>query len=103
MKVFTLYDGSSDAPPNQASLIKLWFLSWQRMGWEPRLLTKKTIGGKPRAFSYSPRLKGIFVPSNVINFGLRRRPKKWDYVMDSAIVVFHDYDPKQVLNHPRWR
>lgn len=114
MKVFTFYDGSAEAPPNQASLIKLWMLSWQRLGWEPRLLTSKTIGGKPRAFAYSRRLKGVFVPSNAINFGLRRRPKCWlDDVgqhppvvglpNDEPVVLFPDYDPKQVLNHPRWR
>lgn len=41
MKVYTFYDSSPTAHPDQAEFIRLWALSWERRGFTPRLLTAR--------------------------------------------------------------
>lgn len=41
MKVYTFYDSTPDAPPDQAEFIRLWELSWRRRGWKTKILTDR--------------------------------------------------------------
>lgn len=39
MRVYTFYDSSPAAHPEQSEFIRLWALSWERRGFTPKLLT----------------------------------------------------------------
>lgn len=39
--VYTYYDASPDAPDGQAERFRAWATSWEKQGWEPRILTAR--------------------------------------------------------------
>lgn len=69
MVVYTLFSAK------HAAILRLWSLSWERRGWETRLLTPRDIvkyGSVKRAMKTR---KGLFVDPTVINFDFRPRRK----------------------------
>jgi hypothetical protein len=79
VKVFTYYDSTPTAPPNQAELIRVWAHSWEAQGWTPRLLTVRHARAS-RLGSVCAKLScdwiaaleyhggGFFCSPNIINF-----------------------------------
>lgn len=83
MKVYTFYDSSTSAHPDQAEFIRLWALSWSRRGFQPRLLTARhaqrskfyrvelsTPALLPWLALHAVRGSGWLVSQHIINFSL---------------------------------
>lgn len=64
MKVFTFYDSSDNAHPDQAEFIRLWHLSWSRRGFQPRLLTARHA---QRSKFYAPFVELVGDDTSYIN------------------------------------
>src|SRR5258706_13238352 len=47
MKVYTFYDSSPDAPPDQSEFIRLWEVSWSRRGLKTKILTEREAQKSP--------------------------------------------------------
>lgn len=82
MNVYTYFDSSENADPNQAALLRLWVRCWSECGWRPRILTVRNaeqhpffskLRHDPRNF---PRLAQEsakvrrFCPMTTMNFGM---------------------------------
>lgn len=81
-KVFTYFDAGA-SPPGVGEMIRLWVVSWQRQGWEPRILARSDAMAhqryarsdkKPRTLRWLALQhagSGLFASPEVINYGMR--------------------------------
>jgi len=62
MKVYTFYDSSPEAPPDQSEFIRLWELSWRRRGWKTKILTEREAVQSPHYTTAKIRAQQFCVP-----------------------------------------
>lgn len=98
MKVFTYYDASLNAPPEQASLVTLWERSWRNHGWHPRLISARHAKRSSlyKKFEGNTRVHpllamqacggGLLVPMYVMNLGFA--PSSVDAKITSSVHKF---------------
>ena len=113
MKVYAFYDSSPSAHPEQAEFIRLWALSWERRGFQPRLLTARhahrskfyapfveLVGADSRYLTdprwlqwfalHAVRGTGWLTSCQVINFSLKPKRARKRLAVDFHLQDFKD-------------
>jgi len=97
MLVYTAYDRRVEASSEQAELLRLFDLTWEKYGWETRVIPIDTPFRPGRAFripesELKARHARVFAPWWLLNFGskpLKGLPARGVHVVkpDGALIV----------------
>jgi hypothetical protein len=89
VKIYTFWNATPTALPEQAQLLRHWARSWKRQGWEPRILTEVNSRKSPH---YSPSSN----PFDLTFFALHAVGGGWfslPTVMNISLTPFKPKEP----------
>lgn len=110
--VYTYFDSSPSADPNQATILRLWVRSWEARGWKPKILTVQNASRHPQYEKLKadprelPRLAAESVgvkwitPWHAINFSFK--PRDFKKFGSPKIIHFHSagWESSAVVDFP---